>query len=551
MSRFILFLFLISVTASGISQSDPPRVTKKYFIKNAQVITRPGSQTSNTSVLIEDGIITQVGSSLKAPFDAVVIEADSMYVYPAFIAGISTIGVKKSDEKNEGRPKVDRTGYPPNDVAGITPEKTLSSVYNASESSIKEFRESGFAIAHSVPEGGMLPGKGSLISLNGEAYNKSVIKEDVSLFAQFKGANRVFPATTIGVMAKLREMYKNAEISMAHTKAYNINPKNKKRPTTDAATEALYPVVSKSIPVFFLTEEHLDAHRAMQLQKDLGFELILSELKTGTHTVDKIKSNGARVMISLDLPKEEKEKKDDKKEVPDEEKAFTERKANESADRVGQAALMSSSGVPFSYSFLEVKGKEVMPAIRRMIKAGLSEEKALAALTIDAAKALKVDNITGTIEPGKLANIIVATDSIFKEDSQIKMVFVDGVQHTIEVKEKKKGDADAKPANIAGTWNYEIDIPGMTPSGTLTITKNGDEISIVATSNQNEGVETAAENIELNGNVLTFEYTVNTQGMSISVSNEITIDGDSFEGQVVVADFGSFPIKGSKISSPE
>lgn len=551
MNKLFLLLFLISVSIGGTAQSDPPKVTKKYFIENANVTTRPGTQLANTSVLIVDGIITQVGTNLKAPYDAIVIDADSMYVYPAFIAGLSTIGVKKAENKNNERPKVERTGYPPNDLAGITPETPLSATYNASEGSIKEFREAGFAVAHSVPEGGMLPGKGSLISLNSEAFNKAVIKEDMSLFAQFKGANRVFPATTIGVMAKLREMYKNAELSLIHTKSYAANPKNKKRPSADAATEALYPVITKEIPVYFLTEEHLDVYRALQLKSDLGFDLVMSELKSGNNAVEKIKANSGQVMISLDLPKEEKEKKDDKKEVSEEEKAFEAKKAQAAAERVGQAAKFEKSGLPFTYSFMEIKGKDVMPAVRRMIKGGLSEEKALSSLTIDAAKLLKIDNITGTIETGKLGNVIISTDSLFKEDSQIKMVFVDGVQYTIEVKEKKKSDPNAEPASIAGMWNYEIDIPGMTPTGTINITKDGDEYKIIATSNQNPGEDITAENIVLDGKVLTFDYTVNTQGMTIKVSNEITIDGDSFEGQVVVADFGSFPITGTKTSSPK
>jgi len=550
MTRYLLLFVLYLIAQSGLAQSDPPQVTKKYFIKNGNVITRPGTELVNTSILIEDGIITKVGSNLSAPYDAVVIPADSMYVYPAFIGGLSHIGLKKAEEDNK-RPKVERPGYPPNDIAGITPEMSIASTYSASESSISGFREAGFAIAHVVPEGRMMPGKGSIISLNGAEYSDAVIKEDVSLYAQFRGANRIFPATTIGVMAKWRELYKNAELSKAHGKAFAMNPRNKKRPSPDAATEALYPVINKDIPVYFLTEEHLDIYRALQLQKDLGFNIVLSEMKMGTKALSKVKSTSAKVLLSLDLPKEEK-KNDKAEDVSDEQTSLMEKKMESIMAYEKQSADFEAANTTFAYSLMDTKAKDVMPAIHRMMKQGLSYDGALAALTTNAAAQLNISNMTGTIETGKMGNILIATDSIFNADAKIKMVFVDGHQYEIEIKEKKKsgGNSDAV-VEIAGTWNYEIEIPGMTPSGKMMITKDGDEIKMSITSDQEPGDDIDAENVEMDGSNMTYDFTVDTQGMSITINSDVTFDGDTFEGTVDVGDFGSFAITGQKINSPE
>lgn len=550
MTRYLILFVLYIMAHAGLAQSDPPQVTKKYFIENGNVITRPGTELAKTSILIEDGIITKVGSNLSAPYDAVVIAADSMYIYPAFIAGLSHIGLKKAEENNE-RPKVDRTGYPPNDVAGITPEKSIESAYNAKESSINNFREAGFAIAHVVPQGQMLPGKGSIMSLNSGDYSDAIIKEDASVFAQFEGANRVFPATTIGVMAKWRELYKNAELSLAHSKSFAANPRNKKRPAPDAATEALYSVINKDMSVYFLTEEHLDIYRALQLQKDLGFNIVLSEIKMGTNALDKIGSTPAKVLLSLDLPKEVK-KDDDDDEKSAEETALMDKKMQSITAHESQSAKFETANTSFAYSLIGTKAKDVMPAMHRMIKQGLSYEAALAALTTNAANQLNIGNMTGSIEAGKMGNIIIATDSIFNEGAQIKMVFVDGHQHEIEIKEKKKPSADGDaPIDIVGTWSYEIEIPGMTPSGKMMVSKDGDDIVMKLTSDQEPGDDIDGENVELDGSQMTFDFTVDTQGMSITINSDVTFDGDSFEGTVDVGDFGSFAITGQKINSPE
>jgi imidazolonepropionase-like amidohydrolase len=548
MKKIFFLVPLLIFSLSIMAQSDPPQVSQKYFVQNATVINRPGSRMENTSILIEDGIITKVGANLSAPYDAVLIKADSMFVYPSFIAGISTIGIKK-EEKRDERPKVDRTGYPPNDLAGITPEKSISEVYSSSESSIKDFRDVGFAIAHTVPTGKMMPGKGSIISLNGHTFSDAVIKEDVSLFAQFEGANRMFPATIIGVMAKWREMYKNSELSMAHAKSYDLNPKSKKRPHADAATEALYPVITKAIPVYFSTQQHLEIYRALQLQNDMGFDMALTNIKNGSNAISRIKSSRAHSVLSLDLPKEEKAKKDDKS--SDEEKALMARKMKSIEEYEGQAALYEKNNMNFSYSLIDVKAGDIMSSLRRMIAKGLTHDKALAALTTEPAKQLKIENIAGTIEVGKSGNIFMATDTIFKESAKIKMLFVDGVQYIMEDEPKKKSEPGKEVADISGTWSFEIEIPGMTPTGEMIVTKDGDDYKIKLTSNQNEGQEMDAQNVVLDNNNLSFDYTVDTQGMTLKINTEITIEGNSFEGQVDVGNFGNFPIKGQKNSSPE
>jgi hypothetical protein len=529
-----------------MAQSELPKVTDTYAITNAFITPSAGATPYYGTIVMTDGIISAVGPSVTVPFSAQVIDVDSAHVYPAFIATLSHAGIRNADD--DERVDVDRPGYPPNDVAGITPEKSMSSEYSSSDNSVKGLREAGFAVAHSVPEKGMLPGMGSVISLSGQDFDQSVLIQDMSVYAKFEGASRVFPATTIGVMAKFRELYKNAEIGAQHQKSYNQNPLNRKRGGQDAATKALYGATDGSLPIYFQTNSTLAVSRALTLQQELGFSIFLSELKAAPQVQSILKTNSQPVLFSLDLP--DKDDTDDE-EMTDEEKSLLKKKKESIAAACSQAAGFAEANQPFAFSFVDVKSKEIHSQVKRLIDHGLSFDDALSALTIDAARALDIDQITGSIANGKAANLIVTTDTLFKEKTQISKVFIEGELFEQKVKEKKKsGDSDVE-VDFSGTYSYSIDIPGMSPQGKMTFVKSGDTYEITINSNQAPGETFDATDVEVNGNNATFDFTINNGGFSISVSNDITLEDDSLEGTVTIPDFGSFELTGEKIDSPE
>ena len=528
-----------------------PSVTNKVLIKNISVTTSPGATPFIGHILIEDGIITDVGRNVSAPFDAKVVMGDSLHAYAGFIATLSSIGLKEPKDSEE-RPKVARTGYPPNDVAGITPEQSVDKFYNSGESSIKDFRTQGFTVAHSVPYGRMMPGMGSIISLNGGSFNDAVVVKDNSMYSQWVTSRGVFPATLIGIMSKWREMAHNASLADKHVSNYKANPANRKRPSQDDATAALFPVINKTMPVFFRSEKHRDINRALTLQKELGFNLVLGEVKDVDRILPKVQKHNAGILLSLNLPKKEEEKKKKDDEEVDEEKEALQARKKAAVDRyVGQASMLQKANVPVAFSYMKVKAKDVHKNVKRMVESGLSEQNALAALTTTAAKNLGIENIAGTIDKGKMGNLVIMTKPFLSEDAKIKMVVVDGKQYEFDVKKKKKKKASSDEAvDVSGEWSFKMEIPGMEPSGTMTFTKDGDnfDLSVVNSSLPDEVSD--IQDIEMDGNNMTYVYNVNAQGMNINIDIDITFEGDTFEGTISIPDFGSFPITGKK-TSPE
>ena len=543
-------------------------VTGSYALTGVNIVPSPGKMIPMGTVLIKDGLIVAAGKDISIPGDAKVIAADSMYVYAGFIDGLSNTGLPKPKTPERGqRPQVDDPGNPSNEQAGIQPERAAKDMLDAAEKSIATMRELGFTTAHIVPHGNMLPGSGAIIQLSGEKADDMVLKDQTSFFSQFKTNRRIYPGTVIGMMAKWRELYRQAELAKKHKEAYANNPAGMKRPEYDRVLEAFFPVIDQKQAVFFLTEELLEAHRAMALQKDLGFPIVLAGLKQGWDISDEIKSGNIPVLLSMDLPKEPKvEKKkpskqgtasvdDDDESRGEKERTALEKRQTEAYKKFcSQAAIFKEAGIPFSFSTMGTSAKNVRENLRTMIKHGLSEEAALAALTTDAAKMLGLSQVMGTIEKGKIANLVISNKSYFEEKSNVRYVFVDGQLFEYEVKAKKKsgGKADENAvAKVVGTWEYTANTPGGESGGTIILKNNGGNLSGSITNDQADGGERELENIEVDGNEVTFDITVDAGGQTLSINIEMTVEDDTFEGSMNVGSMGSFDLEGTRTSKPD
>jgi imidazolonepropionase-like amidohydrolase len=570
-------LFLLPVLSWA--QDERPPVTRAYFINNAYVVQAPGKMIDLGAVIIRNGLIEAVGKGLKAPLDAKTLEGDSLYVYAGFIEGLSHTGVPKPSPQESGsRPEIKDPGNPPNDVAGIQPERSVTRLMKADDKSVADMRELGFTTAHVVPHGGMLPGQGAIILLGGDEEKDMVLRANTSLFFAFEGGkNGVYPATTMAIMSKYRELYKQAEQVKGHSSKYAANAQGMARPEYDEVLKAFFPVIDKTLPVFFEVEDIKEVHRAMGLAEELGFNLVLAEVSRGQLVMDKLKSTNTPVFLSLDLPeakkedkkekekgdekatdkpdadkedaeKEDTDKKEDKKMSPEKKLMLEKAEARRDASRTeleAQAAVLAKGGVTFGFSTLSVKASDVRAHLGRMIKAGLTEDQALAALTTNPAKMLGIDQVAGTVEKGKIANLVVTDKPYFAEGSNVRYVIVDGMPYEYEVKKKKKkGAADPDAVvKVAGEWKITIQVPGQATESVVTITDDDGSLSGTISSN---GESDTLSGVSLEGDNLTFGSKFDAGGQSINLAFDLTIDGDNIEGSVKAGNFGSFDVEGSR-----
>ncbi|MEN7548499.1 amidohydrolase family protein [Rapidithrix thailandica] len=543
--RFLLFAFslLLSVTALQAQRTDKlPPVTQTYAITNATIITAPGKVIKRGTVLFENGLIQAVGPQVNVPLHAQIISGDSLYVYAGFIAGASHIGIPKPDEK-KAAPKVKNPDQPGNERAGIQADREINDLLKLEKRPFAALRKNGFTIAHTVPYGQMLPGQGALVLLADKDADQVIVKNNASLFAQFVNAKGVYPSTIIGITAKWKNLYKNAQLYQQNQLVYTQSANGTQRPNYDRILDSFVPVAEGKRPVYFKTEKLLQAHRAIALQKELGFQLVLTELKEGWDLVELIQSNNLPVFLSTNLPKEKTEETDSVKITPETEKLLQRRKEFYQK-YCGQAALFQQKGIRFGFSLLETKPEDFSKNLQTLLEHGLSEEEALAALTVHPAEILGISGTVGTIEKGKIANLLITSGPYFKASPQVKYVFIEGEKYEMDAEEQKP-EEDKKPA-VEGTWYYETVSGKGLNNGKIILRKEAGQLTGEMSSKYSENA-TALEKLQVQTNALSFTYTVKVDGQKHPIKVQLTINGLQATGKAEADKLGTFEIKATRL----
>lgn len=586
--KIFLWFCFIGMTLVAVAQpinEDLPVVTNSIALINARVVTTAGKPAVSSTVLIRDGLITHVGQNISIPADAYRIKADSLYVYPAFIDAFSSIGIKESEGETQSgpggpggsrntRPAVDSEGNASLEDAGITPFRSVRSMLDAKEKSIADWRSKGFAIAHVMPKGKLIPGKSALLVLTGKDVDQLLWKEDIAMFSQWIGAGNSYPGTIIGMIAKWRELYTNAMQNVAHEKMYAENA-SVPRAEYNQAHEALGPVVKKEMPVFFRAPKVKDITRALDLKEDLGMKMVIADAEEAWLIKERFKSTSTPLILSLALPEDKsaaKKEKDEKpssvpapdstktiegeKQEPDPEKiAFEKRRLESLIAHRAQASIIAKEKIPFSFGTMSVKSADFFKNIQLMIDQGLTHDQALASLTIEPAKLLAIDKKCGTIEAGKMANILVSNKPIFEKDASIRYMIVEGDLYEYEIKEQKKkvgkekGSSTASP--VAGKWTFVIEAPDKKREGYLEFIEADGKFSGTITSPDITTGNNELENIVWDDKTLSFSFDWDINGQIYEAEFDLTIEDEQYSGTVAAEDIGSFPITGERVSKPE
>jgi hypothetical protein len=217
----------------------------------------------------------------------------------------------------------------------------------------------------------------------------------------------------------------------------------------------------------------------------------------------------------------------------------------ERQDYLQTAATLDSVGLQFGFTTREATPGDVRENLRTMIDQGLSEQAALAALTTRPASFLGLSKRLGTVEEGKIANLVVTDGSYFAEDTKVTHVFVDGQLYDYTSDDSEQGEVSGDVSKVLGTWSYTLETPRGERTGTITI--EGDQSGLEGTLVNSQGDERELKSISLDGTTLSFAVD-SPQGGSVSVS--VTVEGDTFEGSASLSG-QSFSISGERISGPD
>lgn len=527
-------------------------VSRTYAITNATVYQAPGRKTDRATVVIKDGLISAVGPNVSVPADAIIIKGDSLHVYAGFIDGLSHAGVPEPRDERRERPS--DPGNPDPEYAGITPDADVRSFIKPDDKSVGELRALGFTVSHTVPYGRMLPGSGAVILLNGDNADRMVLMGKSSFYSRLAGAQRAYPATVMAVMAKWRELYQQARLAKDYQRVYAGNPNGLTRPASDRIREAFYPVIDKQVPVLFEADRYLDIQRVLALQSEFGFSLMIGGVREGWDAIPDLRKSGAKVFLSLALPEQKKDEKEGKKKkegeerasgfMPGEKEALEKRKAESMALYEGQALAFQRAGISFGFSTIGVKPADVPGNLRRMITAGLTEDQALAALTTSPAQLLGLSDRLGSIDRGKMANLVVSDKPYFDDKANVRFVFVEGAMHRYDPKAAPRPDASAVVA-LAGTWTVILENAEEHKEYSVTFEADGTSYKGSITGEELQQA-VALENVTLNGNQLKYSYTVGSGGLAYRVDVEATVGDKFWKGTAAAGATGSYTLEARK-----
>ncbi len=544
-SWFLLCALLLLFSFSGVKAQELKPVSNTYIIKNATVVQAPGRTLEGAHVLIRDGLISAVGKDLTVPVDAQVVEGDSLVVYAGFIDGLSHAGLE--EPKRQERPNVDDPGNPPNEIAGITPYTDVRELLSGTDKSISSLRGVGFTVSHTVPYGNMLPGKGAIILLGDSKEGALIFRENASLYSQFQGARGVYPNTLIGVMAKYRELYTQAKYALNDAARYASQGAGMQRPANDRVLEAFYPVIQGTMPVAFQTEGVKDVHRAITLQEDLGFKLILMGVKQSWDVAENIKSKNLPLFLSLDLPEWKDEPKDSTltgAEAEEYENLYN-RKQDILKKYYSQPAMLNGQSIVFGFTTNGMKTGDFHKNLLKMKEQGATEDVLLAALTTSPASLLGLSKWLGTVDAGKMANLVVTDKNYFEEDAAIRYVFVEGKKYDFEAKPKKSSEKSDEISPL-GKWTFSADPGGAPATGTIVFKKENGEFTGVMNYDQG-GTSYDLTDVTFDGSTLKFGVIIVDGGQEFSLTGTLDFSSDSYTGTVSSPQIGSFPINGEKI----
>jgi imidazolonepropionase-like amidohydrolase len=431
MKRLSVLVFL----AVGVLSAATPTV---IAIHNARVVPVSGPALAKGTVIVRNGLIEAVGADIPVPADAWVIEGDGLTVYPGMIDALSTFGIPDAapvttgggGRGGGGQQAVTQSIAPPaaatlpargpEDRPATTSWLKAADLVKSTDRRLDAARAEGFTTAVTFPPRGIFAGQGAVVDLAGETSGDMVVADSAGqlvTFATTGGFGGGFPNSLMGVMAYIRQVYLDAEHYRDAKQFYAAHPRGMQRPEYDRALEG----VLASPRVLVPATRRIDVDRLLRFANELHLKALLYGLPEGYRSADLLKKANATVLVSLKWP--EKARDTD----PDEP---GELRALEVRDRAPSTpAVLSKSGVKFAlYSGGIDRRADLFRAVKKAIDAGLAPEDAVRAMTLTPAEIFGVQDRLGSIEKGKIANLLVTKGDLFLDRTEVKYVFVDGVK---------------------------------------------------------------------------------------------------------------------------
>ena len=430
--RFLSIFFSVSLclcgaiflSASGASaQSDGSEQNKTgragtFAITNARIVTVSGATIEKGTLIIKDGKIEAVGANVNVPNGAEKIDGTGLSVYPGLVDAGTNLGLAEIEGGAPGTIDVSETGdmnANAKAIIGINPHS----------SHINVTRINGITTVLSIPQGGVISGQAAVINLNGSTQAEMALVPTFGLVINFPriatgggGFNPFGTPTPIdfnealkrrdGRLDELKKLFRDAENYAKIQEAYAAD-KSLPAPATDLKMEAMKDYVRGGKPVIFTAERERDIRGAAKFAGEMKIKAIILGGQEAWKAADDLKKNNIAVIFTNihNLPVRDDDDYDYLFEAP---------------------AKMARAGVKFAIS----TGDNGAMVSELPFQAGLAaafdlpKDEALKSVTLYPAQILGIADKLGSLETGKIANVVITNGDILEPRTNVKYVFING-----------------------------------------------------------------------------------------------------------------------------
>jgi imidazolonepropionase-like amidohydrolase len=422
-----LNLLYLALAPAPRAQSQP---STTYAITGAKVFTLAGEPIDNGTLIIRDGKIAAVGAGVTVPAGAQIIDAKGLLVYPGLFDPVTQIGLREIGAVSA---TVDTT-----ETGLFNPDVVAAEAVLPSSEHIPVTRAAGITEVLAVPANGgfdsgssqsVLGGQASAIHLAGWTINDMLIKKSVAMVLSWpRIETETFDTTTFSRKPKpysesKQEYDKQVSeltdwIDRARHYALAMGRGGPADYQRDLKLEALVPVTRGELPLLVFADRAREIRAAIDFCDKQKLKMILAGGSEAYKVKDLLRSKNIPVILrpTLTLPLDEDDPYD---------------------RRMSQPAELKSAGVKIAFasfdnSFARRLGQQAANAVAY----GLPYDAALKAVTLDPAQILGLADQIGTLETGKVANVIVTTGDPLELTSDVRYLFIKGQLTSTDNKHK-------------------------------------------------------------------------------------------------------------------
>lgn len=380
------------------------------LIQGGTVKPIAGPDIENGQVLIDGGKIVAVGRDLPVPEGTEVFDASGCLVTPGLIDAHCHIGLDGEAVRWEGN-EVNEASNP------LTPEMRGIDGINPRDEAFALALEGGVTTAITGPgSANVMGGTFSAIKLHGNCVDEMIIRDPVAMKIAFgenpkgcygqKGGKE--PITRMAVAALLRDILAKAQRYAGEVAEAEADD-TKKRPY-DQQLEALLPVIRHEIPLKAHAHRADDILTALRVAREFGVDITLDHVTEGHLIVDQLVKAGKPVLVGPSLTAKTK--------FELKEKTFATAGVLDAAG-LKVCIITDAPVIPLFY----------LPLCAGLaVKAGMREESAWRAITLNPAQVAGIDSRVGSLEPGKDADIAIFEGNPLRDiQARTRRVFVGGV----------------------------------------------------------------------------------------------------------------------------